>query len=216
MYADTAGAVEAAARFTDFVGAVDAHRNYGKLQIFGEQADARAKRLQFSVRSHVAFRKHEHTPPTVGQVPGKTKTFAEAGTFRQREDVKQRNDQKIIHAMEPAAQKKRFARFTVNVHRERRPAHLGETFAPHGDREPAPQPQRQRGQHKAHIEINHVVRDDQHRALYAAKISAAKHARVGQQMRRGPGQQVVDERANPGDGQTLRPAGKDKFGAFGG
>src|ERR1700704_3607847 len=124
MYTDAAGAVEAAARLTDFVGTVDAHRNYGKLQIFGEQADARAKRLQFSVRSYLAFGEHEHAPATVGQVPGKTKTFAEAGTFRQREDVEQRDDQKIIHAMEPAAQKKPFARFTVNVHRERRPAHL--------------------------------------------------------------------------------------------
>src|ERR1700704_2170272 len=213
MYADAAGAVEAASRFTDFVGAVDAQRNYGKLQIFGEQADARAKRLQFSVRSHLAFGEHEHTPATVGQVPGKTKTFAEAGTFRQREDVEQRNDQKIVHAMEPAAQKRRFARFSVNFRRERRPAHLGETFAPHGDREPAPQPQRQRGQHKDHIEINHVIRDDQYWALHAAKVFAAKHARVVQQMRRGPRKQVVDERANPGDGPTLRPAGKDKFGA---
>src|SRR5467141_2129630 len=129
MYADAAGAVEVAARFTDFVGAIDAHRNHGKLQIFGEQADARAKRLQFSVRSHLAFGEHEHTPATVGQVTGKTKTLAEAGTFRQREDIEQRNDQKIIHAMEPAAQNKPFAW---------RPAHLGETFARHGDREPAP------------------------------------------------------------------------------
>src|SRR3981189_2109754 len=136
MYADAAGAVEAAARFTDFVGAVDAQRNYGKLQIFGEQADARAKRLQFPVRSHLAFGENEHTPATVGQVPGKTKTFAEAGTFRQREDVEQRNDQKIIHAMEPAAQKKRLARFTWTVPRDRRPAHLGEAFPPQGAREP--------------------------------------------------------------------------------
>src|SRR6266550_4951021 len=110
MYADAAGAVEVAARFTDFIGAIDAHRNYGKLQIFGEQADARVKRLQLSVRSHLAFGEHEHTPATVGQISGKTKTFPEAGTFRQREGVKQRNDQKIIHAMEPAAQKKPFAR----------------------------------------------------------------------------------------------------------
>src|ERR1700716_2522927 len=135
MYADAAGAVEAAPRFTDFVGAVDAQRNYGKLQIFGEQADASAKRLQFSIRSHLAFGEHEHAPATVGQVPGKTKTFAEAGTFRQREDVEQRNDQKIIHAMEPAAQKRRFARFSVNVRRERRP---GAAAAPSGRDVPRP------------------------------------------------------------------------------
>src|SRR5712691_970858 len=35
-------------------------------------------------------------------------------------------------------------------------------------------------------------------------------------MRRGPRQQVVDERANPSDRPTLRPARKDKLGAFGG
>src|SRR5882762_10204842 len=140
MYADAAGAVEAAARFTDFVGAVDAHRNYGKLQIFGEEADASPKRLHLSVRSQVAFGKHEQAPAPVGQISGKTKTFAEAGAFRQWEDVEQRNGQKIIHAMEPAAQIRRFARFSVNVRLERRPAHLGETFARHGDREPAPQP----------------------------------------------------------------------------
>src|SRR5882672_2670276 len=142
MYADAAGAVEAAARFTDFVGAVDAHRNYGKLQIFGEEADASPKRLHLSVRSQVAFGKHEQAPAPVGQISGKTKTFAEAGAFRQWEDVEQRNGQKIIHAMEPAAQKKPFAG---------RPAHLGETLAAHGYGEAMPQPQRQRGQHKAHI-----------------------------------------------------------------
>src|ERR1700687_1837353 len=85
--ANAAGAVERAARFADFVRAVDAHRHDGKFQIAREQADAGAEGLQFSVRRQIAFGKYKNAPAAVGQIPCKAETFAEAGFFRQREYV---------------------------------------------------------------------------------------------------------------------------------
>ena len=83
--ANAAGAIELAARFADFIRAVDAHRHDGNFQIAREQADAGAERLQFSVRRQIAFGKYKNVPAAIGQIPSKAEAFAKAGFFGQRE-----------------------------------------------------------------------------------------------------------------------------------
>src|ERR1700676_3409073 len=137
VHLDAARAVEAAARFTDFVRTINAHRHDWKLKIACQQADACAKGLQLSVRRQVAFGKYEQAIAPVGEFAGKAKAFAKTGTLGQRKDVEQADDQKIIHAMQPAAQKKPFGW---------RSAHLRQALAAHRDRQAVPQSRRQRRQ----------------------------------------------------------------------
>ena len=69
----------------------------------------------------------------------------------------------------------------------------------------------QRRQHKSHVQINHVIGDDQHWPVHAAQIFAPENARVRQQVCRGPGQQVIEECADPCNRPALRPARKHEF-----
>ena len=88
----------------------------------------------------------------------------------------------------------------------RRPPHLPQQLAPHADRQLAAQPRRQRLQGESHVDIGNVVATDQERSVETAQVLAPDNRRMRHDQRRRPGQQVVDELANPGDRPALCPA----------
>src|SRR5690242_10243670 len=76
---------------------------------------------------------------------------------------------------------------------------------------------RQCGKNQADVGASRdVVRDDEHRSAYSAKILTAQDARMAQDLCGGPSEGVIDREAQPANGFTLRPARIDVFGALSG
>src|SRR5271163_2798154 len=87
---DFAEVGEAAAFALHLPNAIESHRNNGKTEVLGEQADATLERRHAAVFRVVdlAFGENEDAVAAVGGFTRKTETFAETRTLRQREDVK--------------------------------------------------------------------------------------------------------------------------------
>ena len=65
---------------------------------------------------------------------------------------------------------------------------------------------RKRDQREANIDVGDVIATDEERPVDAAQVLAANDLGMRHDHGRRPGEQVVDEVANPGDGPALRPS----------
>lgn len=98
---DFAGMGEAAVLLLHEPEAVDAHGDYGNVEILRQQADAGLERRHFRSFAHVdiALGKNQDTVAAIDRFPGKTKAFAKTGKSRKRENVEERHYREIF---EPA------------------------------------------------------------------------------------------------------------------
>ncbi len=84
---------------------VNAHGNYGQIQVRGQQSDAAAEGAHLSGIRAPAFREDQRAVAFVGQLAHKAEALAILGLLRQGEDVEERGNQNVAKLLAPAAQK---------------------------------------------------------------------------------------------------------------
>src|SRR5260370_5158092 len=109
---DFAGVGEAAVLLLHAPEAVDAHGDYGNVEILRQQADAvlEGGHLRSFAHVDIALRKNQDAVAAIDGFASKTKTLAKAGKTRKREDVEERDNREIFESPEETFGEGPFAR----------------------------------------------------------------------------------------------------------
>src|ERR1017187_6332159 len=191
------GARNLVAGHLHLVQAIDPYRNNRNVQARRQHPDPRAERGRLAIRRAHAFGINQNAVASIYRFTGVGETLAHARLLRQRKDVEQGNHQVVASPIRQALKE---------IPGLRRAPHLPQHLSPHADRELVPHAGRERDQREANIDVGNVVATDEDRPVDPAKVLAANDLGVRHDHGRRPGEQVVDEVANPRDGPALRPS----------
>lgn len=210
MNGELTEAGEAAVLLLHLPDAVEAEGDNGQAEVLGEEANAGLERDH---TGGVAIVDHplgedEKAVATIGGFAGEAETLAETRELRKREDVEERNDEKVVELPEPALGEEPFAG---------RMAKLAQGFPAHGGGEAMAEARRKRIEDEANISAaGGVIGDEQHRTFQIGEVLAAADARVAEQEGGRPSESVINEMAQKAHRGALRPARIDIVRASGG
>src|SRR5947209_8665895 len=92
------------------VESFDLHGQNRNTEACGEQSDAAAEGMHFSVRRARAFGEDKHAVAAVGEIAGEGEALAKSRALRQGKDIEECDHQRIARSAEPAPQEKYLAR----------------------------------------------------------------------------------------------------------
>src|ERR1017187_8915039 len=179
------------------VQAIDPHGDNRDVQPRRQHSDAWAERRRLAIRRAHAFWVNQNAIASVHRFTGIGETLAHTRLLRQRKDVEQGNHQIVAGAIRPAHE---------GIPGLRRPPHLPQHLTPHANRELVPHARRKRDQREANIDVGNVIATDEERPVDTAQVLAANDLGMRHDHGRRPGEQIVDEVANPRGGPALRPS----------
>src|SRR5262249_61807649 len=122
--------------------------NHWQVQLFCEQADARAKRHHLTGFRSYPFWKNQQVPAAICQIASEREALQESRPLRERENIEKAGDQRVAQMFhESFEQAEAFCGMP----------HLRKSFPAHGRCQAIAESPWQRWQHPGNIEIGYVV-----------------------------------------------------------